>query len=94
MNVHSSSVHKSQKVKTLNVLNVDTKGWRNTMVHPYNEIFCLKKEGNPAMCHMTEGQILCNSTYVSYIKQIPRDKGIRGYLELSREGNRDLLLNS
>ena len=68
MNVHSSSVHKSQKVKTLNVLNVDTKGWRNTMVHPYNEIFCLKKEGNSDMCPMTEGQILCASTNMKYLK--------------------------
>ena len=39
------------------------------------------------------GQILYDSTYVSYIKQIPRNKGIRGYLEL-RRGNRELLLKS
>lgn len=40
----------------------------------------------------TKGQILCNSTYVSYLKQIPRDKGIRGYLELRREENREYCL--
>ena len=41
----------------------------------------------------TKGQILYNSTYINYNKQIPRYKGIRGYLELGREGNRELLLN-
>ena len=40
-----------------------------------------------------KGQILYNSIYINYNKQIPRDKGIRGYLELGREGNRELLLN-